>query len=572
MAEYEKVTDPDLIKQLNAMVEADRKAKYSKYEVVTDPELLKQLNAPDQAAQPEPETPQAPQTPQAPRRTMAEQFRRQLGLTARYGMEGAASTMGMLADPLAGLYNIGASRFGGQPIQPLSKTVGSLADVMGLPKPEGGVEQFVAAPSRALAGTAAFGGLGQAISSAGAPMLGEFLGSNLGTQAKSAMSGAGAGEAARQLGYGPGVQAGASIAGSILGGRGPSAEKAATMEPRDRVLREAQKEGLVVPPFYTRPNNLANIPTQAIAGKVMTEAQASMKNQKTVNSLARRMLKLPDNTPLTEPVLNDIKARAGTFYDAISDTGPFKVDDKYYDDLMKIASSMASIQSTFPGTEKSDVLNFISNMANAGKAGQFGGKGTVEQIKQLRWDASKYMRMDDPSKQAMGWVSKKTANALESLIERNLETTGRGTVLTDFRDARKLYAQANDIADALINPTGDVGALQLAKVVEHDKSLAPEMKLIRDFAKTFPNAVKPHAFTQPVTWPDIAMTAGLTGLGVGLGHPLLGAAYPAARVGSRAAILSQPWQRMFASPPSYNAFQPKPAGMGAISAMETLGQ
>lgn len=134
---------------------------------------------------------------------MLSQIGRQLGLTARYGVEGAGNLLGMVSDPF-GQFLPG--------YQPTGQAASGLADSLGLPQPQGDLEQGVGNASRALVGTGLSAGAGLA---AGAPQLAaQPLMQALGT-----MSGAGAQDIAKEAGAGPGVQA---VAG-LVGGLAPNA-------------------------------------------------------------------------------------------------------------------------------------------------------------------------------------------------------------------------------------------------------------------------------------------------------------------------------------------------------------
>ncbi|WEM00103.1 MULTISPECIES: hypothetical protein [Delftia] len=78
---------------------------------------------------------------------------RQIGLTGRYGLEGAANALQVFTEPVAGLM-----RAAGIKTAPLGEVATSFADAVGLPKPEGALERVVGDASRLLAGAATGGG------------------------------------------------------------------------------------------------------------------------------------------------------------------------------------------------------------------------------------------------------------------------------------------------------------------------------------------------------------------------------------------------------------------------------
>ena len=153
---------------------------------------------------------------------MLDQIGRQLGLTARYGMEGAANLAGMVSDPF--------SQFMGA--TPLGQLATQGADAMGLPSPQGGLEEGVGNASKALVGSGITMGAGSvpaiaertgaviqaalpAATARAAPIVSKLSEQPL-MQALSTITGAGAQEVAKASGVGEGGQLAAGIAGGLL--------------------------------------------------------------------------------------------------------------------------------------------------------------------------------------------------------------------------------------------------------------------------------------------------------------------------------------------------------------------
>jgi hypothetical protein len=140
-----------------------------------------------------------------------EQIGRQLGLTGRYAMEGLGNAAGVVTDPL-GQFLPGYQKTG--------EAAGSLADAIGLPKPQGNLEKNVAGASRALVSAGANAGAGLL---AGAPE----LAANFGGQAAASMLGGGAQESVKNAGGGEGSQALAGLVGSVIPGAAMAGSSAA---------------------------------------------------------------------------------------------------------------------------------------------------------------------------------------------------------------------------------------------------------------------------------------------------------------------------------------------------------
>lgn len=147
----------------------------------------------------------APNPPQQPQRSGFDNLARQVGLTARYGLEGLGQAADIVAAPINALTG------GTNP----SKSAEQFSDWMGLPKPEGTLERVVGDATRMGFGAGGFMGAGAAATKAGMTALGGFLGANPTAQAVSAASSGAAGAAARESNASPTMQTLAALAGAM---------------------------------------------------------------------------------------------------------------------------------------------------------------------------------------------------------------------------------------------------------------------------------------------------------------------------------------------------------------------
>lgn len=166
---------------------------------------------------------------------------RQVGLTARYGIEGLGNTLDAGAEPIRALLNMGASAI--QPAPSLSdlvagkkpyrfeSSVGQLAtklsDAVGLPSPKNADERVVGDATRMLAGSAGLAGAAAKTAATQAPGVFQnvlqMLAAKPGAQAAGAVGAGLAGGATREAGGGPWEQFGASVLGGVAGGLGMNA-------------------------------------------------------------------------------------------------------------------------------------------------------------------------------------------------------------------------------------------------------------------------------------------------------------------------------------------------------------
>lgn len=143
---------------------------------------------------------------------------RQVGLTARYGLEGLGQAAGVLTEPLRQGMNVGLRAAGLPEAAPTAGVMSAAADTLGLPTPQGANERVVGDVARLMAGAGGVSGGAQALArgATGATQGAlSALAANPGQQVASAMGAGAAGGAVRESGGGPLAQAGAALAGGL---------------------------------------------------------------------------------------------------------------------------------------------------------------------------------------------------------------------------------------------------------------------------------------------------------------------------------------------------------------------
>lgn len=147
---------------------------------------------------------------------------RQIGLTARYGLEGLANAAQVFTEPIRYLQD----KITGMPTRPLGQVATSAADWLGLPTPQNATERVVGDASRMVAGAGGmaggFGKLSQAATGSTKAVLAQ-LASNPTQQLSAAAGGGLFGGSSREAGGGAGAQVGATVLGTVLGGMAPGA-------------------------------------------------------------------------------------------------------------------------------------------------------------------------------------------------------------------------------------------------------------------------------------------------------------------------------------------------------------
>ncbi|MBC7603871.1 MAG: hypothetical protein H7255_14585 [Ramlibacter sp.] len=158
---------------------------------------------------------------------------RQLGLTARYGVEGLANSAQivteplrqLVTDPIARMFGAGA----GEQKRPISRSLGEeasrLADWIGLPKPETANERVIGDAAKLVAGVGGLGAAGRAAQAAPGVVgqVGQMLSANIGQQAGGAAGAGLASGASREAGGSATMQGIAGLAGGFAGNAGVAA-------------------------------------------------------------------------------------------------------------------------------------------------------------------------------------------------------------------------------------------------------------------------------------------------------------------------------------------------------------
>lgn len=158
---------------------------------------------------------------------------RQIGLTARYAIEGPAQALQVFTEPLREIVTdpllraVGALPSGekGQS-KTLGQSASALADWMGLPSPQGANERVIADAARMVAGAGGFAGAANAASKASQGVTQSVLQGLAANPAQQLSSAAGAGlagGASREAGGGVGAQTVASVLGGVAAGLAPGA-------------------------------------------------------------------------------------------------------------------------------------------------------------------------------------------------------------------------------------------------------------------------------------------------------------------------------------------------------------
>ena len=271
---------------------------------------------------------------------------------------------------------------------------------------------------------------------------------------------------------------------------------------RDQTLRDAQKEGYVVPPS-AKGGNWFTRRMESIGGKAAVGQEAAVRNQQVTNQIARKELGLPDDAPISTASL-----------------------DSKRNQLARPYREVAAINQT------------------AAK--------TLEDLKQARHDATSYYKHYDVSADPKSLAEARRLEAQATALEQQLEQIARQAMkpqlIQELRAARQAIAKTYDVERALNVATGDVSAAVLGRAVDKGKPMTGGLATAGKFQQAFPAYARDG---ERIPTPGVSKSEALasTLLGVG-GYGLAGpmgtalAALPLMSGPTRSLLLSPAMQGM----------------------------
>lgn len=269
----------------------------------------------------------------------------------------------------------------------------------------------------------------------------------------------------------------------------------------EQAAAQARESGYVIPPnMASEKPSIMSQALSSIAGKTKTNQLASTKNAEQAAAGAAEDLGLRMDQPITEAALEGARREAGKVYEAVK-SAPVEIipDETYAGDVSALHSVGAEARAEVPGLVGNPELETLAG--ELGNIQKLSPAAAVDLIKSLRYKAQTNLKnYASPEKLDLGRAQSKAANALETLVERNLEaaTTARGPIgaqggdmtglVNDLREARTRIAKSYNIQDALNPVTGNVDAQKFAALQARGKPLSGNMQQAADAATAFPKA------------------------------------------------------------------------------------
>ena len=559
-----RVSDPGVLAQLNS----------GAAQPVTDPNILAQLNgtiAPQNAAQPG--------------------WGRSLGLDAGAIARGVMALPETLADIPTGAYNVGADLIQGKGkgfrFNEQNQNLAKALSAWGLPEPQTNEEKIDSGIVQGIGGAASGLGLGNALASSAEPVTAAVGNSMTAMPVRALASGAAAGGAssgAAALGASAPVQIGAGLLAGTLPFASPTAfAHGGDLTPNEQ---QATNAGYKLPPAtMANPSVLSKV-LGGWSGKIKSQQAASTANQEVTTGIAKQDLGLPDDSTLDDSTFDSIRGTAGQAYQAVKSAIPtINVDEQFQTDAATLGQLNSELAKEFPELVKNDDISSLAeSLANKTS---FSTTAGMDAVKTLRASATKLIgAQGDPQKNALGFAQRQAADAIDSLIERNLSNpqpqykiTTSGTfvmpgpdtsqLVPAYKAARQLIAKSYDVQAATNPATGDVSASKIAQIAQR-RPIGGGLQTVADMANAFPKAVQsPAKFggTEPLSVLDLMAALGTAGGATVAGRPLEGAGMAAtilSRPAARALTMSGPYQSAMANPAPFNSASFLPSNLQPI--------
>lgn len=253
---------------------------------------------------------------------------------------------------------------------------------------------------------------------------------------------------------------------SIARGRQPAhvAADEALNATRDATINNAVDAGYKFPSAAVQPSSAGHA-IESVAGNRLLTERLIRANQRTTNRLAAEEVGLSADRPITIKALND---RA-------------EVLAEPYRQAARIDPAIAA-----------DVQALRETRSLAKKWWRFAESREGHPIAE-----AKARKLDARAEQIEGFIEDATRNA------------GRPELMPQIREARQKIAQVHAVERALVTSTGDVSAASFARLLDKNRPLSGNLKLIAQTAEAMPQ------YTSDVV--------GIKNPGQAGGHPLIGA-------------------------------------------------
>lgn len=279
----------------------------------------------------------------------------------------------------------------------------------------------------------------------------------------------------------------------------------------------------------------------SLAGEPRLARKISNANEGRVNELIAKDFNLPKGTQLTRDTLEEIRSKNSGVYDEIRKSGEVTVDQKFRESLSDIVKNHEGAAKDFPrkGNPVMEVYERLMKNEDGSVKQSFDANSAVSEINNLRADGKTAFANRDTQ---LGKANMAAAKALEDILDRHMQATGKMDSVQGMRDARQLIAKTYEAERAMMSD-GTINPQAYAKMLEKKVPLSGGARVVAESARDFPRSMqKPSG---QATGPSFADTfAYFLGRG-GDGMSLSSLPFLFARPAARSVIASDPYQSLF---------------------------
>ena len=324
---------------------------------------------------------------------------------------------------------------------------------------------------------------------------------------------------------------------------------------------EVRAAGYVLPPNLAQDKpSLVTRGLSAWGGKTKLDQAATIKNQPLTNAIAAKELGVSPGTQLTKETFDAVREQAGKAYGTVAQTMPeVSTDLTFASGVKQLGGRATKAAEEFPGLfENSGVEKLVTTLS---KTDKFSTQAALDVVRQLRADASSHLKaFDDPAARVLGQAQRAAADLIDGLLERRLSQYGNGTLMKAYKDARQLIAKSHDVEAATNLATGEVNALDLARMADKGRPLTGGLAAIAKMGGAFPQAAREASRYGGGESHSVLDAFAATAAGAAGRYDLAGAI--AARPVARSMVLSNPYQNAIlgaknASVPGASAISPR---------------
>lgn len=329
---------------------------------------------------------------------------------------------------------------------------------------------------------------------------------------------------------------------------------------------------------------------ESMAGSAPFQAQVQAANSPVATRVINEELGLPVGTQPTKALFGGTSEVPGLIgqqyaqtYAPFANMGPINMGPTYRADLHQILQEHNGVRMQGQGSYNQQVASLVHDY----RAQQFTPDKLIAGIQNLRREASANFLSNSPGSSQTGHAQRAIANRMEDALQNSLPAPS--LQYDQFIQDRRRLAQLEVARDVTIPGVGAYDMQKLAGMLDKNKPLSGGFDAVANFARSSPQLTgypykPPGLATAPEGWAmgvgglGKAVLSGLGGDAMAGGTTLGGLALlaglgPAARIATRQAMLTGPFQNAFVQPstPLMETLRNNPALINSLPTAFQLG-